>query len=59
MIIFFLVIKKSSEDYTLILNVLILITCERAIGFSLLVILVRRFRGDKLVVNNNKKCEGF
>ena len=46
-------------DYTIILNLLVIISCERAVGLSLLVIFVRRFRIDKLKKFSFSLCEGF
>jgi NADH:ubiquinone oxidoreductase subunit K len=58
--IFFLFLKISSFDYSLILKILVLISCESAIGLSLLVIYIRKFRVDKIKkIFFKKRCEGF
>jgi len=55
-LIFYLRITKQ-KDYTLMIKILVLVACERAIGLTLLVRVVRRFRADK--IQKMKKCEGF
>ena len=59
LVIFFLSLQKIKKDYTLLLIILVLITCERAIGLSLLVLLVRKFSVDKVSIYSNQTCEGF
>ena len=57
--VLFFVINLGGFDYSVILKVLILIACERALGLSILVAVVRNFRIDKIMSRSLKKCEGF
>jgi hypothetical protein len=57
--IYFLKVFLGVYDYTIILKLLIIIRCERAISLSLLVVCVRTFSVDKLGVSAYIKCEGF
>ena len=59
LLILFILESVSCYDYTLVLKLLILISCERAIGLSLLVVLVRKFRVDQINKKTISKCEGF
>lgn len=59
LVTFFLIVRVAEMDYRLILKILILITCERAVGLSLLVGLVRKYSVDNLLVQSLKVCEGY
>jgi len=52
-----MILFKTSNDYSILLIILIVVACERAIGLSLLVYFSRGFSIEKKL--QSKKCEGF
>uniref|UniRef100_A0A343VVI9 NADH dehydrogenase subunit 4L n=1 Tax=Bothromesostoma personatum TaxID=27905 RepID=A0A343VVI9_9PLAT len=56
---FFLLLDVALQGYSVLLVLLVMISCESAIGLSLLVVFVRSFSVDNISANNISTCEGF